>query len=248
MPLKIPSVIGHRGAAAYAPENTIEGIKTAADLGAKWIELDVKLSKDSIPILFHDDDLDRTTNGHGPVADMNWNDLKDLDAGAWFSDSFAGIGIPSLEEALDVILDLDLSVNLEIKPCAGREIETAEAMLDLVSQVYDDLDRILISSFSYVSLETALDMLPDAPRGLLLEPEWPENWQELVQFFNPVTINVSDKTLSNGKVAALLPLQKPVLVYTVNDADRARLLRQWGVSGVFTDDLESVTENLFKPN
>jgi len=86
MPLKLPNIIGHRGAKAYAPENTIESIQTAADMGCKWVELDVKLTKDSVPVIFHDDDLDRTTNGHGPIAEMKYADLCDLEAGSWFSD------------------------------------------------------------------------------------------------------------------------------------------------------------------
>ncbi|HAJ89723.1 MAG TPA: glycerophosphoryl diester phosphodiesterase, partial [Rhodospirillaceae bacterium] len=158
MPLKLPTIIGHRGAKAYAPENTLESIHTAADMGCKWVELDVKLTKDMVPIIMHDDDLDRTTNGHGPVAEITYADLCNLEAGSWFSESFSGIKIPPLEEAIEVILARDLGVNLEIKPCPGREKDTAEAMLDQLSQYWDDRDRLLISSFSHVSLETAAEM------------------------------------------------------------------------------------------
>ena len=78
MTLKLPKIIGHRGAAAYAPENTLEGIHTAADMGVEWVELDVKLTKDQIPVLFHDETLERTTNGAGNVADITYDDLKQL--------------------------------------------------------------------------------------------------------------------------------------------------------------------------
>ena len=84
MSLKLPKVIGHRGAAGYAPENTIEGIHTAADIGTKWVELDVKLTKDEVPIIFHDDELERTTNGHGLVAETKYEEIKQLEAGSWF--------------------------------------------------------------------------------------------------------------------------------------------------------------------
>ena len=66
--LKLPKIIGHRGAAAYAPENTLESIHTAADMGVEWVELDVKLTQDGVPVIFHDATLDRTTNGSGPVC------------------------------------------------------------------------------------------------------------------------------------------------------------------------------------
>jgi glycerophosphoryl diester phosphodiesterase len=88
MALKLPKIIGHRGAADYAPENTIEGIHTAADMGVEWVELDVKLTKDQVPVLFHDETLERTTNSAGNVRDFTLSELKELDAGSWFSDGF----------------------------------------------------------------------------------------------------------------------------------------------------------------
>lgn len=246
MPLKLPAVIGHRGAAAYAPENTLEAIHTAADMGVKWIELDVKLTKDMVPILFHDDDLDRTTNGHGPVANMNFADIRDLETGSWFSDSFAGIKIPTLEEAIEVILARDLGVNLEIKPCPGREKDTAEAMLDLLSQIWDDRDRLLISSFSHVSLECAVDMAPDWYRGLLLEPEPLPNWAELADYLEVTTINIDGRTATREFIEDIMDTQRPILAYTINDPQLAKRLRQWGVDAMFTDDPDAVNDSLFK--
>ncbi|MBL8638203.1 MAG: glycerophosphoryl diester phosphodiesterase [Alphaproteobacteria bacterium] len=246
MSLKIPSVIGHRGAAAYAPENTLDSIRTAADMGAKWVELDVKLTKDFVPIIFHDDDLDRTTNGHGPVANTNFEDIQDLEAGSWFSESFAGIKIPTLEEAIDVILHHNLGVNLEIKPCPGREKDTAEAMLDLLSQIWDDADRLLLSSFSFVSLETALDMAPEWARGVLFESDLPENWKDLAQYLEATTINIDGRTVKRETVEEIIDLEKRVLAYTINDVHLARRLRSWGVDSFFTDDLETIHDGLFK--
>ncbi len=244
--LKIPPVIGHRGAARYAPENTLESILTAADMGVKWVELDVKLTKDMVPIIFHDDDLDRTTNGHGPVAGIAFNDLRDLEAGSWFSNSFAGIKIPTLEEAIDVILEHDLGVNLEIKPCPGREKDTAEAMLDVLARIWDEPERLLISSFSYVSLEVAMDMAEEWSRGFLMEAEWPENWKELAEYLNVSTMNIDGRSVTREQVEDILELQKPVLAYTINDPQLARTLRQWGVDGMFTDDPDAVNDGLFK--
>lgn len=244
--LKIPSVIGHRGAARYAPENTLESILTAAEMGVKWVELDVKLTKDSVPIIFHDDDLDRTTNGHGPVAAMSFSDIRDLEAGSWFSDSFAGIKIPTLEEAIDVILEHNLGVNLEIKPCPGREKDTAEAILDVLARIWDEPERLLISSFSHVSLEVAMDMAEEWPRGFLMEEEWPDNWKELAEYLNASTINIDGRTVTREQVEEILDLEKPVLAYTINDPQLAKTLRQWGVDAMFTDDPDAVNDGLFK--
>ncbi len=246
MPLKLPNIIGHRGAAAYAPENTLESIHTAADMGCKWVELDVKLSKDSVPMIFHDDDLDRTTNGHGPFAAMNCTDLQDLECGQWFSEGYTGIKIPTLEEAIEVILKRDLGVNLEIKPCPGREVETAEAMLDILSQIWDDRDRLLISSFSHVSLETSMDMANDWYRGLLLESEPAENWAELADYLDAATINIDGRVAQRELVESIMDTDRPVLAYTINDPQLARTLRQWGVDAMFTDDPDAVNDSLFR--
>jgi len=170
--LKLPKIIGHRGAKGYAPENTLVGIHTAADMGVEWVELDVKLTKDKVPIIFHDDTLDRTTNGSGLVAETLYSDIQALEAGSHFADSFAGVSIPTLEDALEVIIDRGLGLNLEIKPCAGREIETTEHALDILTSIWDEDDKILISSFQHVSLETAMEMAPNLPRGFLMETQW----------------------------------------------------------------------------
>ena len=246
MPLKLPSVIGHRGAAAYAPENTLESIRTAAEIGAKWVELDVKLTKDSVPIIFHDDTLERTTSGYGLVAETNYEDIKELEAGLWFSEGFTGVVVPTLEEALEEILKHKLGVNLEIKPCPGREIETAEVMLDLLSQGWDDIDNLLISSFQHVSLETAFDMVPDFHRGLLLEDEWPENWKELADYLQVSSLNFNGNTATREQVEELIELQKPVCAYTINEIQTAKRLRQWGVDSFFTDDPETINDKLFR--
>lgn len=242
--LKLPKIIGHRGVAAYAPENTLEGIHTAADMGVEWVELDVKITKDGVPILFHDDTLERVTGASGNVADKTWEDLRQLEAGSWFSDGFAGISIPTLEEAIDVLMEHDLGVNIELKPCPGREVDTAEAALDILSRAWDAHDKILISSFSHVSLETAADMAQDWACGLILPTEWPENWAELIAYLDVATININGNTCSQEQVHSLLPLGKRILAYTINDPDRASLLQSWGVDGFFSDEPDVIREEL----
>lgn len=239
-----PKVIGHRGAATYAPENTLDSIHTAADLGADWVELDVKLTKDGVPIIFHDDTLDRTTNGSGLVADKTYDEIKELDAGSWFGESFIGAKIPTLEEAVDVLIERGLGLNLEIKACPGREKETAEIALDLLSQIWDDHDKVLISSFSHVSLEVALDLAGDWKRALLLDEEWPENWLDLVEYFNVAAIALDGNKVTRDMVEDAIDTNKAILAYTVNDPIKARELQGWGVDGIFTDAPDVITENL----
>lgn len=235
MKLTIPKIIGHRGAKAYAPENTLASLHTAADLGIEWVEIDVKLTKDGEAIVFHDEELERCTGHRGLVAETDFETIRELDAGSWFGDSFIGERIPTLEEALNVILDRGLGVNLEIKPCPGREIETAEVMLDVATRIWpEDSPSPLISSFQTVSLETALDMMPEWPRGLLMEDILPD-WKELMEYLETSTLNINGNTVTQEQIDQYLDLRKPILAYTINDPEQARRLISWGVSSVFSD-------------
>ncbi len=242
--LKLPKVIGHRGAAAYAPENTLEGLRTAAEMGVEWVEFDVKLTRDDVPILFHDDTLDRTTNGSGLVHEHDYEDLQQLEAGSHFSDGFTGISIPTLEEALDILLEHNLGVNVEIKPSQGREEDTTKVALDVLSQIWTDHDKILISSFQTSCLETAREIADDWARGLLLESEIPQEWAELADYLDVSTINVNGNTLSKTDCEWLLEAELPLLAYTVNDTQRARELQRWGIDGFFSDNPDNILDNL----
>jgi glycerophosphoryl diester phosphodiesterase len=234
--MKLPKIIGHRGACGYAPENTLESIRTAADIGTTWVELDVKLTKDSVPVIFHDEDLSRTTNGSGRMADTTYAELQSLEAGSWYADSFSGIKIPTLEEAVEVILEHDMGLNLEIKPCPGREVETAEAALDALSRIWDDTDKLLLSSFQHVSLEACRDMAPEWKRALLMK-EPARNWAELAEYLAVTSVNFDGRKSSFNREMIELFIEGGYLTmaYTINDPVLAQMLFSWGVDSVFSD-------------
>ncbi len=257
MTLKLPKVIGHRGAAAYAPENTIEGIHTAADMGVEWVELDVKLTKDDIPIIFHDEELSRTTNGSGLVAETTYDDLLQMECGSWFGESFTGIKIPTLEEAIDVLIERNLGFSLEIKPCPSREKETTEVALDLLSHYWDDHQRLLISSFQHVCLEVARDMATDWSRSLLIglkspehwleyinEGDMPEGWQDMADHLDVKAVTLFSKIAKREAVEEIIDLDLHPLVYTVNDPLEGRKYQNWGVDAMFSDEPDVIIENL----
>ena len=100
--LNVPKIIGHRGVKDLAPENTLESIIEAFHVGLKWIEVDVKISKDNIPFLLHDDDFDRTTNETGIASSYNYSKIKKLDAGKFFYKQDTKIYPPTLKEALSL--------------------------------------------------------------------------------------------------------------------------------------------------
>lgn len=240
--LVIPKVIGHRGAKAYAPENTLSSIHAAADIGVQWVEVDVKLTKDSHAIIFHDEELDRCTGVNGLVKDFTLAELREMDAGSWYGESFLGEKIPTLEELLNTVLERGMGVNLEIKPCPGREKETAEVMLDIATRIWpDDAPPPLISSFQQVSLETAFDMMPDWPRGFLMD-EHLENWKEVAEYLEAATININGNTVTRDQVEEYIELQKPLLAYTINDPQKARELVRWGIDSFFADNPDVIME------
>lgn len=245
MSLLLPRVIGHRGAKAYAPENTLESIHTAADIGAEWVSLDVKITKDEIPVIFHDDDLERTTNGSGPIAEITYEDLKQLEAGSWYGESFSGVKIPTLEEALDVVYERGLGLNVVIAASPGKEKDTAEVALDMLASSWDDHKRMLISSMSHVSLEAAYDMAMDWSRGLVFEKELPENIAELIDYLDPKAISV-DVGSETSFIDELLDYELPLLGYTVNDPMLARRLVNRGIDCFYSDCPDVILENLPK--
>lgn len=244
MPLKLPQILGHRGCAAYAPENTLEGLHTAADMGVEWVEFDVKLTKDQVPILFHDETLERTTNGSGNVRDFTLEEIKELDAGSWFSDGFFGVTVPTLEEAVDVLIERGLGLNLEIKPCPGREVETAEVALDVLSGIWDDHERLLLASFSHLSLETTMSMVPGWHRDMYIPAEIPENLDELIEIFDPSVFAINGMDCDEEYVRTLCEYNKPIMAYTINEAERARQLQSWGVNGICTDAPDVILDGI----
>lgn len=233
--IPLPRVIGHRGAAEAAPENTLAGFREAKRQGAGWVEFDVKLSADDRPFLLHDDNLERTSNGRGPARALNYDTLRGLDAGSWKAPHFAGEKMPLLAEALALFAQADLQFNLELKPCPGRARDTAVIVLDELKRLWPQgRAKPLVSSFVLECLEIARDQAPDFPRGLLLE-EHPANWLDLARNLKVATVNIWDRAATPEWVAEIKAEGYGLLVYTVNDAVRAKQLFGWGVDGVFTD-------------
>lgn len=230
----LPRLIGHRGAKESAPENTLASIREAARQGAAWIELDAMLSRDGVPVIIHDDTLERTTSGSGPVPGLDLAELRRLDAGSWFDARFAGEPVPTLEEALDLARSLGLRLNLEIKPYPGQQEQTARASLALLERLWPADRPLLVSSFEVPCLEVARDRAPGIPRGYLIWEE-PADWLAIADRVGAATLNVNHEFQTPQTVAAYKATGRPVLAYTVNDAERARTMFGWGVDTLFTD-------------
>lgn len=231
----LPPVIGHRGAAAFAPENTLAAFRKAKELGAAWVEFDVRLTRDGRVILLHDDRIDRTTDGKGAALDLAFAEIRRYDAGSWFSPAFAGETVPSFEEAMECLGELGLGANIELKPAYGTEAATAEAVAALLRARWPDhLPPPLLSSFAPTALEVFAAAAPHYPRGYLCV--WPpRNWRRHAESLGCVTIHCDHRRLDRDKVRKIRDAGYPLLTYTVNDSVRGRELLAWGVTSLFTD-------------
>lgn len=153
-------VIAHRGASAYAPENTFPAFELALKMGSCGIETDIHCTKDDVPVLIHDATVDRTTNGSGRVNDLTLEEIKKLDAGSWFSPEFSGTQIPTLEEFLRAF-GKKVHLVLEIK-----DKKATKKTFDLVKDL-GLLDDSTFISFNIDVLKEIADLEPNANVGFL---------------------------------------------------------------------------------
>lgn len=234
--LKLSRIIAHRGASAYAPENTLAAMRKAHALGAKWVEFDVMLTEDGEAIIMHDETLGRTTNGgNRQVAKTLYDDIAKLDAGSWFAKQFAQEPVPTLVELLALLQKLKLNINLEIKPTLGKEIETAEKSLALLKQYWPIAESPpMISTQSVIALNTVHQLAPEYCLGMVIH-DWNEPWQDWLRDYACESVSVNHYILNQAKVQDLKKRVKYVLAYTINDPQRANELFSWGVDAVFSD-------------
>ena len=227
--------IAHRGASAFYPENTLEAFEGAHQLGAKWVETDVMLTKDSVPILFHDDTLERMTGQKKYIAEMSYEDLKRVDVGSWFDQKFQGVCIPTLAQGLDCFKKLNLSLNLEIKPTVGKDKETAQVAIQGLRDFGFSKDHLVISSFSLLALETAYKLAPEYAYGWLADK--PQDLE--VGLRSPIawsSMHLNQDWVTPPIITDLRNRGYSVLAFTVNDRDRANFLFKQGLAAVFADD------------
>ena len=216
-------IFGHRGAAGLAPENTLGSFARAVELGVDGIEMDVRMCGKRA-VVIHDVDVDRTTDGSGPVAEHSFSALRNLDAGC-------GQTIPTLQEALES-LPREVMVNIELKGPG-----TGEPVAEIVHRQLDDdrRSRLVVSSFDYAELARFRSRRPEVACA-------PLAWRWSVGL-----LRHREPSCRRGRSTSRIERRPRIgwrkvrswgcrcLVYTVNDPERGRLLRSWGVAGLFTD-------------
>ncbi|UCZ77370.1 glycerophosphodiester phosphodiesterase [Dickeya zeae] len=235
-----PAIVAHRGGGVLAPENTLAAIDVGAQHGHKMIEFDAKLSQDGHIFLLHDDTLERTSNGWGVAGELPWDKLVGLDAGSWYSSQFQGERLPLLSEVAKRCEQYGMAANIEIKPTTGCDEQTGRVVALAARELWRNHPVApLLSSFSVEALAAAQQAVPELPRGLLLD-EWEDDWRNLTTRLGCVSIHLNHRLLDEARVRELKDAGLRILVYTVNQPDRARTLLQWGVDCICTDRIDLI--------
>jgi glycerophosphoryl diester phosphodiesterase len=228
--LQLPKVVGHRGAAAYAPENTLESFREARRRGATWVETDVKLTADGVPILMHDASLKRTMGIDRLVSRTRAADLPK--------------GVPTFEAAIACFAELGLGCNVEIKPSEGHEAETARVAVETLRRHWPaSLPAPLLSSFKDISLAVARDAAPEFARAILID-ELADDWLKRAEAVAAVGVNTNGKKLTAPRAVEIRRADYLLGVYTINDGDVARALVGMGVQCVITDAPDTIVAAL----
>ena len=244
------TIIAHRGASAYYPENTIASFKGAIAMGADMVELDVQMTLDGEVVVFHDEEIKRCTNGRGRIADYALASLKKLDAGSWFDEKFSGEEIPLLAEVLSLCKD-KIAVNIEIKTEAVKGVIQGgieEKCLQIVNQI-GMREHVVYSSFSPLALRHLRQLDSKVPIAVLFEKKYYDAKlpSEIVVSLKGNAFNCSRRELNRTWLADLKQHGIPVNVYTVNDEKSMKRFYAQGVDGIFTnrpDILRKVLDDL----
>ena len=236
---KLPKIIGHRGVKNLSPENSIESISKAFELGLDCVEIDVKISKDHIPLLIHDDTLDRTTTGSGLVCKFTFDEISNFDAGYFFYNSKTTIRVPSLKKVLNEITNKKKSVNIELKPNKGLEKLNVEKVVNEIKDF--SLENVFFSSFDLGSCISLKEKLPDAFCGFLNHDFSKINVSDTIDIckrYDFFSCGTDYKSFSDSIVNELLNNDILVTVYSGKNIPKKEAQKLWNknVSSVFVDD------------
>ena len=230
-----PWIFAHRGASKAAPENTLPAFEAAIRLGADGIELDVQYSSDGALVIFHNDTLEKTSNGADRVTAHTLSELRALDAGSWFGPSFAGTRIPTLDEALDLAKG-KLLVNVELKVLgtlrSGMGPDAVKAI-----RAHGMADQVVISSFNPFALRQAKGAGPEIECALLLAHDLPGwmRWGVTRRYSRADGLHPDSAMVDEAYMARARKASLPVRVWTVDAEDEMRRLIALGVDAIITN-------------
>lgn len=230
-PDELPVTVAHRGYSEILPENTLLAEVAAMKTGAEYFEVDVHTTADGVPVIMHDQRVDRTTDGTGDVALLFHSHLAGLDAGSWKDPVYAGEPVPTFEQMLEAMEHNQGTMMLEIKGPETRE--EVERMIDLIRDAGME-DRVVIESFSLDAVRYAQEYAPEIPRGVL-RGAVDADPVAVAESVGATMYNPSTNGLTAGVVDRLHEAGIAVLPYTVNSPAQWAALTDMGVDGIVTD-------------
>lgn len=239
--MKELQIIADRGAPHLAPENTIPAFRMAMVLKVHMIKTDVRLSLDGVPVICHDPTLERVTGDKVPVDYLTLRELREYDFGAWFSDEFKGVRIPSLEDAL-YFAKGDIPLLLEIKKDSPRSKGIEEKVIEIVTEKKME-DQVLISSLDRGTLERVRKLRPQIRVGVPYDGNDP--WKPLLDFavgLKAAAFCPREGSASPAMVLAFHSKGVSVIPYGVEDMSRVEELQKWEIDGVVTGRPEMFRE------
>lgn len=234
-------LIAHRGASRLAPENTLAALQKAHQSGARWIETDVQLTKDGVPVILHDSTLNRTTDAWGRLCKTMYMDVRDLDVGSWFHPDYATERMPTLAEWLQNTQQCGLNIHLECKASRFQASKLIEAVVDVIKAEWTGEQSIIYSSFCPRALRVLREKLPDAGIGIAGN-KWSRTLCCAAEKLGCVSVHLDYQKIKAAHVQAIHDKGLMVLVYTVNEHDEAERLFEMGVDGIFTDNIHELLE------
>ncbi|MDC3414471.1 glycerophosphodiester phosphodiesterase [Aquibacillus sp. 3ASR75-11] len=226
-------IYAHRGASKRAPENTFPAFEIAYQMGADGIETDVQLTKDGVPVLIHDENVRRTTNGTGFVQDYTYEEIQKLDAGTWFSEKFEGAHIPSLAHFLNWVKDKSLKLNIELKNNI-MEYKNLESIVYDMLVAHNVLDRTVLSSFNPESIQRMKKIDKAIPTAFLTSNKT-RDMVSFVKELGATSVHIKYRLLTQKLVNQCQQNNLAIRVYTVNrEAQLARCFKLQ-TDGIITD-------------
>src|SRR6187402_1946261 len=227
-------IASHRGGGATAPENTLPAISAALAAGFDYVEVDVALTADRQPVLMHDPEVDRTTDGSGALADLTLAEVRKLDAGAWFDPHFAGTRVPTLHEFLDVLEVSGQRALVELKG-PWDEASVASFAAEVMARGLDR--RVAVSSFDAVTLMYARDAAASIQRFAIMKA-FPGHVVRVAKEVGARGIIVGRRAVIKHPeiVDKLQAAGVRVVVYTLNTDAQWDAVTALGVDGIVTDD------------
>ena len=244
-----PLIIAHRGASAYAPENTLAAIKMALDAGADGVEFDVQLASDGVPVVIHDPTLDRTTSSRGKISDFTSEELGKIDVGSWFNtkyskrsnSDFAKETIPTLAQVLALLISFRGLIYIELKPNSTNLRDLAKAVCDAVRDS-PLLPQTILKSFKLAAIPEIRCLLPEVQTAALFGLtafdllRRRENMIAIARELGTSQISVHHSLITRKMTALAADSRMPITVWTTDNPKWLQKCRKLGIGSLITND------------